>query len=718
MTTPDPEHAGASFRLGPWRVEPRERRLVSADQALQLDPRTMALLSYFAERPGALVSRDDLLDAVWEDVVVSENTLTQAISRLRRSLGDDRRTPRFIETVSKSGYRLVAAVEPLERDAVEVVSRPSPPPVEASGGYGRARLWLPPFAILAGLAAFFFRPTVTPPTAVPVVRPALTQTGKTFDPTLSPDGVHIAFAWQGPDQGKEGAQGEPADNDIWVQRVDGGEAIPIAAHEDEERMPMWSPDGSSLLFVRFSAAEERCGLFRIPLIGGTARRVIDCPRGGNWMDMAPDGRTVAASLAAAPGAVPAIVLVDLESGARRQLTQPPEGSRGDRRPAISPDGRWIAFERRESAFRHRLMVIPADGGAGSEGPRALTDDPWGQLRGSDWSADGRSLLFSSNREGRFVLWRVSVDGGTPERFPIEDDWITQPSLSRDGRRLIYRTFRDVVSLHVLPLASPGVAAAAPELIVPSTRSERDPTFAPDGQHLAFLSDRSGTLELWSGRIDGTGLVRHTDFAGPRPESVGWSPDGRVLVFDAAVDGHADLWRVEADGGRPRRLTTDPANERNPSFSRDGTSIYFASDRLGGWQVFRMPTAGGAPVPVTEDGAFRALESLDGAFLLTVQPDRPGIWRRPLAGGEPTLLVEDLDLLDWASWTVATGGVYYVRRGPTEIVYQPFAGDALVVYEPGNQLPYHAHDLSLSPDGRQLLFASIDRSDDEVMWVEM
>lgn len=104
----------APFRLGAWRVEPQLNRLLGPDGPEGVEPKVMSVLLVLAERPGAVVSREELLDAVWPDVYVGEKSLTMAVSKLRRALGDDPREPRLLATIPKNGYRLVAPVEPLD----------------------------------------------------------------------------------------------------------------------------------------------------------------------------------------------------------------------------------------------------------------------------------------------------------------------------------------------------------------------------------------------------------------------------------------------------------------------------------------------------------------------------------------------------------------------------------------------------------------------------
>ena len=190
-------------------------------------------------------------------------------------------------------------------------------------------------------------------------------------------------------------------------------------------------------------------------------------------------------------------------------------------------------------------------------------------------------------------------------------------------------------------------------------------------------------------------------------------------IDTAVDGHADLWVVEQDSRRPVRLTRQPSEERNGTFSRDGRWIYFASDRSGAWHVWRMPSAGGPATVVTDAGGFLAQESMDGNHLFFVKLDEPGIWRSPVAGGEAEIILAELDLSDWGSWVVARTGIYFVRRNPTTIQFISFVDRTIrPVFTPSRQMPYLGRCLSLTGDGRSLLFTMIDHSDDEVMRVDL
>ena len=105
---------GKRALIGDWSVEPTLDALRRGAETVRLEPKTMELLVALASRPGEVVSREELLSTVWPGVVVGDEALSQAVTKLRKALGDDVRAPTYIETISKRGYRLIAPVKPPE----------------------------------------------------------------------------------------------------------------------------------------------------------------------------------------------------------------------------------------------------------------------------------------------------------------------------------------------------------------------------------------------------------------------------------------------------------------------------------------------------------------------------------------------------------------------------------------------------------------------------
>lgn len=119
------------FRLSNWRVWPDQGKLSAGDDSLHLEPKVMEVLVYLARHAGRVVSRDELLDAIWPDCFIQDGVLSRHVSELRRVLGDDARSPRFIETIPKRGYRLIAEVSWGEEEHAGEAAG-SRPPVEST----------------------------------------------------------------------------------------------------------------------------------------------------------------------------------------------------------------------------------------------------------------------------------------------------------------------------------------------------------------------------------------------------------------------------------------------------------------------------------------------------------------------------------------------------------------------------------------------------------
>src|SRR5918993_3288287 len=108
----------ASYKFGPFVVDGGAYRLLRDGVNIPLSPKIIDLLLFLAARPSVLVSKDDLFRALWPDVAVSDNALTQAVSELRQALGDDPASPRCVQTVARRGYRFIAPVEAVVSAAV------------------------------------------------------------------------------------------------------------------------------------------------------------------------------------------------------------------------------------------------------------------------------------------------------------------------------------------------------------------------------------------------------------------------------------------------------------------------------------------------------------------------------------------------------------------------------------------------------------------------
>lgn len=137
----------SDFQLEEWLVRPDQGTATRGSETVRLEPRVMDVLVYLAQRPGRTATKEELLDAVWEGMAVEEGALPQCVHAIRKALGDDARSPRYIQTIPKRGYRLVAEVSRPTNGGSELPAPPeAPPPVEP-----KARDWR--FAAVIGALA-------------------------------------------------------------------------------------------------------------------------------------------------------------------------------------------------------------------------------------------------------------------------------------------------------------------------------------------------------------------------------------------------------------------------------------------------------------------------------------------------------------------------------------------------------------------------------------
>lgn len=572
-----------------------------------------------------------------------------------------------------------------------------------------------PLALVVAVLGFAYykliqpRPKETVRT-VPRVIPFTTFPGREQQPTFSPDGNQIAFSWNG----------EKGDNfDIYVKLVN-SEAAPLrlTSNPADDIFPAWSPDGQQIAFVRHVG--PKIDIFTISVLGGAERKVYSGTSAffslyefGNGLSWAPDGKYLAFSGQRSTHQPNGIFLLSMETLEAHQLTTPPEGFLGDSTPAFSPDGKLLAFVRGASSRDVEVYVMPATGGE----PKRLTfDNRSGRSIG--WTADGKSIVFSSWFYGGLRLFKVLATGGTPEQLDVGTEFASTLAISRQGNRLAYSQESRDTNIWRIELQGTAQKGSQTRLIS-STRQDYSPQYSADGKKIAFTSGRTGTNEIWVCDADGQNSVPITAFGGPDVGSPRWSPNGEQIAFDSLAPGHRDVYVVGAQGGRPRRLNSDDFDNVRPSWSHDGQWIYFGSNRSGDWQLWKVPAAGGQPLQATKQGGREGFESTDGRFIYYTKGfGLAGLWKVSTVSGEETLVV---DGVHQGFWALLDQGVYFVNPDATPnatIEYFNFATNRktkVAEIEKNLQLVYPS--LAVSPNGQSLLFVQSDSFESDLMLVE-
>lgn len=612
------------FRLAGFEVTPARAEIVRGDVISRVEPKVMEVLVALAEQQGETVSRDRLIEDVWHGRAVTDDALTRCISALRRVFRNGEGVE--IKALPKLGYVLTVA---------QPATAAAPSPASESGRRHLLPVAAAALLLIGAAIVVSFRSPLPRSATDGRVLQLTSLPGLELYPALAPAGGHVAFAHKDTD----------GQWDLYVKAVAGGEPQRLTDDEEREQHPAWSSAGDELVFVRRD--DEQCEIMRLAVPGGEARKIADCDAAlVNSLDWSPDGALLALSLSDGrldPGRVAFVAL----KGATPHIEIDPKLSAEDVR--FSPDGKTVALTLSTAIGAEDVYTGDLATGALTR----LTSDN-AKIHGLDWSADGRDVIYASNRAGSFGLHRVSLNGGAPASLMPALHDIENPTVV--GTRIVYESWTESGGLNALALTDGAQTRLPPD----STRLEWHPDVAVDGA-ITFVSDRGGAPEVWFSK--GRETKQLTWFGDAYIHTPKFSPDGAHIVFSAPRDGHFNLFTVDRDGDQ-RRLTNGDANDMSPAWSRDGKTLYFASDREGKWRVWKLDLASEAVERVSDVEA-RAVYVLGPGELLVVDPTKGGLYRLDLATPSNPALVAPLAPSDWANVTIKNRHVFYINREPPD-----------------------------------------------------
>ena len=730
---PDGPHP---VRFGVFEADLAAGELRRNGARVKLQEQPFQVLAALLEKPGEIVSKEELRERIWTDdtFVDFDRSLATAVNKVRQALGDSATRPRFVETVPKKGYRFVAGTEN------DILGRESPAnagtPVPASN-----RRHLRPILVLAAMIAVlvvafvavprYSRPGTDYSSSTPLrPLPVTTDPGRELCPSLSPDGSQVAFAADS--ESREGL-------DIYVKSIGHGTRLRLTTHPSDEWSPAWSPDGQTIAFARLGG-EAGFEIHLVPALGGAEQKIYELDPNpvtnevaGPLLAWAPNGKWLAVPCRTETPGGSGLCLLSPQTRELQSLTAPGTGfMNGDTGPAFSPDGARLAFVRQHSLQGGNLCILDLDDDLRPSGePIALTSGNR-FVASPAWTPEGSEIVFfaAEEAESSFALWRIRALGGSKARHLYSLAARSTLSISRGGSahqaRMVYTHQVSDANIWRVRLPGPGEdAAPVAAKFLASTRDDAQPQFSPDGHTIVFRSGRSGFSEVWLCDSDGSNVRPLTNLGALIAGFPRWSPDGRRIVFHARLRDQADLYVVDADGGLPRRLTTDPADEVTPNWSRDGRWVYFARPSQTGLQLWKLPAEGGEAVQLTSRGGRICFESSDGRRVYySKSRQHAGLFHMPVAdrlfeGPESRLLDSALP----AAFFVAENRIYFIDgKGGWNNEYE---GESLKYLDLASGQVFKlapidgavATGLTVSADGRTLLYTRVDSVDSDLMMLD-
>jgi Tol biopolymer transport system component/DNA-binding winged helix-turn-helix (wHTH) protein len=562
------------IRFGTFEVDLRAKELRKNGVKIKLQEQPFQILAMLLERPGEVVTREELENRLWsaDTFVDFEHSLATAVKKLREALGDSADNPRFIETLPKRGYRFIAPVEPVapvSPPAVAVSGRgalgapaggPSPPLQKRRMAAGLVS------AAIVGTAVVVYwlsRP-LPPPRVLRSVQ--LTNSGRAVPvsnlvevlPPMLTDGSRIYFEAEGWGLAQVSAAG--------------GEPYPLPTPADIP-WPLLddiSPDGSTLLLTQVPQLLRtqlpnlgmESPMWILPTLGGATRRVGDIlAHAACW---SPSGQQIAYANGSD------LFVAESDGSHSRKLVSLPGRAYW---PRFSPEASRLRFTLRDSQTNAlTLWEVNADGAhlhALLPGWNIPPEECCG-----NWTSDGKYFVFQSARGGMTNVWAMRENGRFLRGAPQAPVQLTSgplsyhvPVPSKDGKRLFVVGMQPRDELVRYDAKSrrfvPYLTHITPAGVV---------AFSRDGDWVTYIKPPEGTL--WRSRADGSQRLQLTS---PPMEAMypRWSPDGTHIAFPGKLPGQPwKIYVVNADGGHPQQLSLGNRNVTDPDWSPDGNQLVF------------------------------------------------------------------------------------------------------------------------------------------------
>ena len=686
------------IRFSTFEVDLQAQELRKGGHRLKLTGQPFQVLTILLERPGTVVTRDELQNRLWPDTFVDvDHNLNVAINKIREALGDSSENPRFVETLPRRGYRFIARLdhppepEPSQPETTPIAPRPSwwkrKAAIAVAACVGTAGLL---YVRIAPLIERLWRLnelqhlTIVPLTALP---------GNVASPTFSPDGSQVAFAWDGESNGKG--------YDLYVKAIGADNPLRLTFHPADWLSAAWSPDGRSIAISRV-AGEENSGVYLLPPTGGPERKLADRGVGtnfGNEISWSPDGKFLAYIDA---GETLKLFLLSLDTLERTQI-QPSCGQAAT--PAFSPRGTFLAWGCEDIEYRSSLMLLRLKDGRQTQ----LLRQP-SEILGLAWSSDERRMLFSSHS----ALWETPLARPDDlEILPIGHE-ASDLAARRSSPGLAYVHGSTNINIWRLDLlTSPRQARK----LAASSSEQGSPDISPDGSKIAFESTQSGVREIWVADADGSNARQITNLRNPMTGTPRWSPGGKLIAFDSRVDGEANLYVVDPNGGVPHKLSIDRHENDTPSWSKDGAWIYFIDAHHS--TLWKVPSKGGHAVQIAESPASVAIESPDGKCIYFARGTR--LWRAKTDGSEQEQLsgMPEFNYLG-GEWFPAEAGIYFLSHtnGKTAInLFDLRSRQTRPIFTLEKSTPQWIGGMPVSRDGKFMLYPQVDSASSDLMLIE-
>ncbi|WP_372768837.1 winged helix-turn-helix domain-containing protein [Pseudoalteromonas sp.] len=619
-------NSAASYYLGRVEVNPLEHTLVCNEVSISLQPKFIELLGYLAQQQPELLTRQQIIEHVWDgNSYVGEKALTNAIWHLRKAFKELDSEQEYIETVRKSGYRLLLQPEYSEqREQVlyQVSSR-------------QIKWFCFIIAMLISVSvAWIWWPK---PQQMVYQEPELiTQyPGRELFPSISNDGRYVVYSWRQMDRQIDLYRKDLEQPDLLHTK--------ITHTPGSESRSVWAHDDSKLYYYR--RLNSRCEVVSINLNDFTIEKQGECSNSASSdVAISPDGKLLAYVGIDPENPVRGIYIKELNTELPAKRIRCNQCELGESEAiAFGSLGKRLAISRNLDNGNEDIFIYNLED---KTEKRVVTGLP--DIRGLAWQPNSEIIVFSAVEHGNRHGYELDLT--TLKQTNLNIEGFSYPEFDRAGN-LYYHDWKIDTSIMRLELDTD--VAASPFPLIQSEFNFRFPDYSEAAEKIAFISNESGFDEIWIASLEGADRKQLTQLKYHAHNPV-WSPDGKFIAFTANNGEKCLLFVLNVTTYELKQIKTDLNYYSKPRWSHNSTSLYsvYSGD------VYRINIANGDATRIT---AGRHAVEVSENKLIVFKRDN-GFWQVSLNGErvEEKPLIKNLDLANSTGWHVTEQGIYYFK----------------------------------------------------------
>ena len=636
------------FSLGNCRVIPAECAIQCDQTKTSLQPKQIEVLCYLAEQYPKVISRNELIEQVWEsNAYVGEKALTNTIWNLRKHLAESA-DGEAIETIRKVGYRLM--IEPKWFEEQQDSAQPAPAEINQSTSASLTKILLSGISIVLTLVLFFV--FYNQPQDITEKKLQLssitTEPGRELYPSPSPDGRYLAFVWIKPD----------GTRNLYMKDTQKPALAPVKLTFSNAtvRKSVWAADSQSIYYSSINRTQRTCQVNKLNVISRTQENIADCGAftRNNYISLSPDGKLLAFSARYKKRQRPGIYTLDLtnEQAHPKRFSCHKKCNYAEYDMAFSPDSKLLAVTRRFNRFNEDAFLIDISSGKTTQVTFGEAD-----IVGINWHPDGEHITYGVRRADLRTGFIYDVTSKQSRQLDIEG--FSFPVYDKQGDKLFFHQRKERYHIAQLPLDNNQTVTPFP--VIESQFSHKDPDYSNVTQQIVYTSNVSGHYEVWLSDKDGTNAIQLTNLA-KYASTPRWSNDGKKVAFISTTD---DVFKdaihvVDVATKQVETVKTNYGQHSHPTWDPEDNSLIVAIKSSDFNDLFRVYLDDTPIQRLTFDGGKMGFLNAQNQLIYTNED--VSLWQKSMpVSNAPIQLIPRREFGTFYTWALDRDGIFYRRK---------------------------------------------------------